>query len=95
MPLGEAAWKEAGLLERGKCSKCSNSKCSKCRGEVRAGVPRRDVALTLYPLTTGAFLRPDALNDTNHLQIFVYCNEEVTSHPPPCRPHRGAFALMH
>lgn len=40
MPLGEAAWKEAGLLER------------------------------------GAFLRPDALNDTNHLQIFVYCNEE-------------------
>ena len=40
MPLGEAAWKEAGLLER------------------------------------DAFLRPDALNDTNHLQIFVYCNEE-------------------
>jgi N-acetyl-gamma-glutamyl-phosphate reductase len=40
MPLGEDAWKEAGLLER------------------------------------GAFLRPDALNDTNHLQIFVYCNEE-------------------
>ena len=41
MPLGEEAWKEAGLLER------------------------------------GAFLRPDALNDTNHLQIFVYCNEAV------------------
>jgi len=41
MPLGEEAWKEAGLLER------------------------------------GAFLRPDALNDTNHLQIFVYCNEEM------------------
>jgi len=41
MPLGEAAWKEEGLLER------------------------------------GAFLRPDTLNDTNHLQIFVYCNEET------------------
>lgn len=41
VPLGEEAWKEAGLLER------------------------------------GAFLRPDALNDTNHLQIFVYCNEEM------------------
>eukprot|EP00908_Phaeocystis_cordata_P008816 Transcript_1953.p1 GENE.Transcript_1953~~Transcript_1953.p1 ORF type:complete len:352 (-),score=142.65 Transcript_1953:1702-2757(-) len=40
MPLGEEAWKEEGLLER------------------------------------GAFLRPDTLNDTNHLQIFVYCNEE-------------------
>lgn len=40
MPLGETAWKDEGLLER------------------------------------GAFLRPDALNDTNQLQIFVYCNEE-------------------
>ena len=27
-------------------------------------------------LERDAFLRPDALNDTNHLQIFVYCNEE-------------------
>lgn len=41
VPLGEEAWKEAGLLER------------------------------------GTFLRPDALNDTNELQIFVYCNEEA------------------
>ena len=40
MPLGEEAWKEEGLLER------------------------------------GAFLRPDTLNDTNHLQIFVYCNDD-------------------
>lgn len=40
MPLGEEAWKEAGLLER------------------------------------GAFLRPDVLNDTNQLQLFVYCNDE-------------------
>jgi len=40
MPLGEASWKEEGLLER------------------------------------DAFLRADALNDTNHLQVFVYCNEE-------------------
>mmetsp|Transcript_44902 Transcript_44902/g.145876 ORF Transcript_44902/g.145876 Transcript_44902/m.145876 type:complete len:128 (+) Transcript_44902:843-1226(+) len=39
MSLGEEAWKEEGLLER------------------------------------GAFLRPDALNDSNHLQIFVYCND--------------------
>ena len=45
MPLGEAEWKEAGLLER------------------------------------GAFLRPDALNDTNELQIFVYCNEQRRSAP--------------
>lgn len=41
MPLGEAAWKEAGALER------------------------------------GAFLRPDSLNDTNHLQIFISCNEQL------------------
>ena len=27
-------------------------------------------------LERGAFLRPDSLNDTNRLQIFVYCNEE-------------------
>ena len=27
-------------------------------------------------LERGAFLRPDALNDTNELQVFVYCNEE-------------------
>lgn len=40
-PLGEASWKEAGLLER------------------------------------GIFLRPDALNDTNRLQLFVYCNDEA------------------
>ena len=40
MPLGEAQWKEDGLLER------------------------------------GTFLRPDSLNDTNELQIFVYCNDE-------------------
>jgi N-acetyl-gamma-glutamyl-phosphate reductase len=40
MPLGEAAWKDEGLLER------------------------------------GVFLRPDTLNGTNQLQIFVYCNEE-------------------
>ncbi|KAL1526695.1 hypothetical protein AB1Y20_015396 [Prymnesium parvum] len=40
MPMGDAAWKEKGLLER------------------------------------GAFLRPDSLNDTNRLEIFVYCNEE-------------------
>ena len=40
MPLGEAEWKEAGLLER------------------------------------GTFLRPDSLNNTNELQVFVYCNEE-------------------
>ena len=40
MPLGEAAWKDAGLLER------------------------------------GSFLRPDALNDTNQLELFVYCNDE-------------------
>lgn len=39
-PLGEEAWKDEGLLER------------------------------------GAFLRPDTLNDTNQLEIFVYCNEE-------------------
>ena len=26
-------------------------------------------------LERGAFLRPDALNDTNRLEIFVYCNE--------------------
>ena len=26
-------------------------------------------------LERGAFLRPDSLNDTNQLQIFVYCNE--------------------
>ena len=37
-------------------------------------------------LERDAFLRPDALNDTNHLQIFVYCNEEVTRHPPPPPP---------
>ena len=37
--LGQEAWKEADLLER------------------------------------GAFLRADSLNDTNHLEIFVYCNE--------------------
>mmetsp|Transcript_71049 Transcript_71049/g.117651 ORF Transcript_71049/g.117651 Transcript_71049/m.117651 type:complete len:420 (+) Transcript_71049:77-1336(+) len=43
MPLGEAAWKEEGLLER------------------------------------DAFLRPDTLNDSNHLQIFVYCNDERKS----------------
>eukprot|EP00316_Scyphosphaera_apsteinii_P024418 CAMPEP_0119320030 /NCGR_PEP_ID=MMETSP1333-20130426/51196_1 /TAXON_ID=418940 /ORGANISM="Scyphosphaera apsteinii, Strain RCC1455" /LENGTH=325 /DNA_ID=CAMNT_0007326625 /DNA_START=126 /DNA_END=1103 /DNA_ORIENTATION=+ len=41
MPLGEAAWKEAGALER------------------------------------GTFLRPDSLNDTNYLQIFVSCNEKL------------------
>ena len=40
MPLGEAAWKEEGLLER------------------------------------GIFLRPDSLNNTNKLQVFVYCNDE-------------------
>lgn len=40
MPLGEAAWKEDGLLER------------------------------------GAFLRPDTLNGSNQLQVFVYCNDE-------------------
>lgn len=40
MPLGEAAWKEEGLLER------------------------------------DAFLRPDTLNDSNNLQIFVYCNDD-------------------
>jgi len=40
MGLGEAEWKDAGLLER------------------------------------GSFLRPDALNDTNKLQLFVYCNDE-------------------
>jgi len=40
MPLGEAAWQEEGLLER------------------------------------GTFLRPDTLNDTNQLQIFVYSNDE-------------------
>jgi len=39
-PFGDAAWKEAGLLER------------------------------------GAFLRPDSLNDTNQLEIFVYANDE-------------------
>ncbi|KAL3903709.1 MAG: hypothetical protein SGPRY_011569 [Prymnesium sp.] len=39
MPLGEADWKEAGLLER------------------------------------DTFLRADALNDSNRLEIFVYCNE--------------------
>jgi len=27
-------------------------------------------------LERNAFLRPDALNDTNQLQIFVYCNDE-------------------
>jgi len=27
-------------------------------------------------LERGAFLRPDALNDTNQLQVFVYCNDE-------------------
>lgn len=27
-------------------------------------------------LERGAFLRPDALNDTNSLELFVYCNEE-------------------
>lgn len=40
MPLGEAAWKEEGLLER------------------------------------DAFLRPDTLNNSNQLQIFIYCNDE-------------------
>uniref|UniRef100_A0A7S2G3X4 Semialdehyde dehydrogenase NAD-binding domain-containing protein n=1 Tax=Haptolina brevifila TaxID=156173 RepID=A0A7S2G3X4_9EUKA len=28
-------------------------------------------------LERGAFLRPDALNGTNQLQVFVYCNEEA------------------
>jgi N-acetyl-gamma-glutamyl-phosphate reductase len=27
-------------------------------------------------LERGAFLRPDALNDTNQLELFVYCNDE-------------------
>lgn len=40
VPLGEKAWKEAGLLER------------------------------------DTFLRADSLNNSNHLEIFVYCNEE-------------------
>jgi len=28
-------------------------------------------------LERGTFLRPDALNDTNQLEIFVYCNDEM------------------
>ena len=37
-------------------------------------------------LERDAFLRPDALNDSNHLQIFVYCNEARALDPARSPP---------